>query len=256
MIQREFIESLIRDLGADFRVSFKFALPRSDCVLIRPLWRILKYDCIILQFGVPRTEEEWDYVVRWGRTTLPHGLFQENDRITSVRVVSRLPTPGIKHVGPVQRGRQWGGRDALPTRFNEVTFDKFEATTNFANQLGPPPAADITQTQVDAPMAGDIPGVGGGMNPLPAPPPQQAAMGKGQQPTGDSAYSGIDSVIQKLGGKMYDPATIQAELAVQLRETPGDLANWGPKGHKRTHPDLPPDDKNLGLAHRQCGNGF
>jgi hypothetical protein len=28
-----------------------------------------------------------------------------------------------------------------------------------------------------------------------------------------------------LGGKMYDPASIQAELAVQLRGTPGDLAN-------------------------------
>jgi hypothetical protein len=60
------------------------------------------------------------------------------------------------------------------------------------------------------------------MNP---PPPQQAGMGGGQQPTGDSAYSGIDSVIQELGGRMYDPATIQAELAVQLRGTPGDLAN-------------------------------
>jgi len=28
-----------------------------------------------------------------------------------------------------------------------------------------------------------------------------------------------------LGGKIYDPATIQAELAVQLEGTPGDLAN-------------------------------
>ncbi len=52
VIQREFIESLIRDLGADFRVAFKFALPRSDRVWIRPLWRILEYDCIILEFGV------------------------------------------------------------------------------------------------------------------------------------------------------------------------------------------------------------
>jgi hypothetical protein len=25
---------------------------------------------------------------------------------------------------------------------------------------------------------------------------------------------------------MYDPTTIQAELAVQLRGTPGNLANW------------------------------
>jgi hypothetical protein len=134
-------------------------------------------------------------------------------------------------------------------------------------------------------------------------------MGGGQQPTGDLAYSGIDSVIQKLGGRMYDPATIQAELAVQLRGTPGDLANRtsfrefvvnvqefrvylamlgnqthvymihtpgvyysltsptstyqskvlafiGDKGHKRTHPDLPPDDEDMGSAHRRCGHGF
>jgi hypothetical protein len=52
-------------------------------------------------------------------------------------------------------------------------------------------------------------------------------MGGGQQPTRESAYSGINSVIQKLGGKMYDPASIQAELAVQIRGpgTPGDLSN-------------------------------
>ena len=50
-------------------------------------------------------------------------------------------------------------------------------------------------------------------------------MGGGQQPTGDAAYSGINSVLQKLGGKMYNPASIQAELAMQLRGTPGDLAN-------------------------------
>jgi len=55
--------------------------------------------------------------------------------------------------------------------------------------------------------------------------PNKQAWGGGQQPTRDSAYSGIDSVIKKLGDRMFDPATIQAELAVQLRGTPGDLAN-------------------------------
>jgi hypothetical protein len=60
---------------------------------------------------------------------------------------------------------------------------------------------------------------------LPPPPPQQAGMGGVQQPTGDAAYSGIDSVLQKLGGKMYDPASIQAKLTMQLRGAPGDLAN-------------------------------
>jgi hypothetical protein len=84
-IQREFIESLIRDLGPNYKVALIFALPKSDRVRIRPLWRILQYACIILQVGVPRTEEEWDYVVRWGRTTLPNGRFQEDDRITLVQ---------------------------------------------------------------------------------------------------------------------------------------------------------------------------
>ena len=62
------------------------------------------------------------------------------------------------------------------------------------------------------------------MSPPPSP-PQQAGMGGGQQPTREAAYSGIDSVLQKLGGKMYNPASIQAELAVQLRGTPGDPTN-------------------------------
>ena len=39
-------------------------------------------------------------------------------------------------------------------------------------------------------------------------------------------YSGINSNLQKLGHTMYDPATIKAELSVQLKGTPGDLASW------------------------------
>ena len=38
-----------------------------------------------------------------------------------------------------------------------MTFNEVEATTDFANQLGPPPAEFITQTQGDAPTAGNIP---------------------------------------------------------------------------------------------------
>ena len=91
VIQQEFIESLIRDLGLNYKVDPIFALPKSDRIRIRPLWRILDYACIILQVWVPRTEDEWESVGRWGRTTLPHGLFQEDDRLTSVRGV--LPRP-------------------------------------------------------------------------------------------------------------------------------------------------------------------
>jgi hypothetical protein len=49
-----------------------------------------------------------------------------------------------------------GGGDALPTAENRVTFDEVEATADFENQLGPPPAGFITQTQGDAPTAGYI----------------------------------------------------------------------------------------------------
>jgi hypothetical protein len=50
-----------------------------------------------------------------------------------------------------------GGGDALPTAENRVTFDEVEATADFfENQLGPPPAGLITQTQGDAPTAGYI----------------------------------------------------------------------------------------------------
>ena len=116
------------------------------------------------------------------------------------------------HQGGGPGGR--GGSDPRPQgpgggRGGGVSFEEDSADYDF-DQLGPLPAADITQTQRDAPAAGDILGPpaipgggGGGVNP-PPPPPQQAGMGGGQQPTGgDSAYSGIDAVIQKLGGKMY-----------------------------------------------------
>jgi hypothetical protein len=83
VIQQENIESLIRDLGSNYKVALIFALPKSDRVRIRPLWRVFNYACFILQFWVPRTEDEWDSIVRWGRTTLPHGSFQEDDRLTS-----------------------------------------------------------------------------------------------------------------------------------------------------------------------------
>ncbi len=84
VIQREFIESLIRDLDPNYKVAFILSLPKSDRIRIRPLWRILEYACLIFQFWVPRTEDDWESVARWGRTTLPHGLFQEDDKITAV----------------------------------------------------------------------------------------------------------------------------------------------------------------------------
>ena len=83
-IQRKFIESLIRDLGEHYRVAIRFALPKSDRVYIRPLWIVLEFACIILQFWIPLTEDagiedDWDSAVLWGCTTLPHGLFQADD---------------------------------------------------------------------------------------------------------------------------------------------------------------------------------
>ena len=125
-------------------------------------------------------------------------------------------------LGMSSGGGSGGGGDTLPTAENGVTFDDVEAVANFTNQLGPTPAASITQTQgeqgIPLPPAVSIP--------LPPATPTPAGLGGGQQPPGDAAYFGIDSVLQKLGHTMYSPVTIEAELSVQLRGTPGDLANW------------------------------
>jgi hypothetical protein len=60
-------------------------------------------------------------------------------------------------VGMSSGGGSGGGGDALPIAVNGVTFDDFEATADFENQFGPPPAGIITQTQGDAPTVGYIP---------------------------------------------------------------------------------------------------
>ena len=78
-------------------------------------------------------------------------------------------------LGMSSGGGSRGGGDALPTAVNGVTFDEVEATADFENQLGPPPARVITQTQGNAPTAGYIPPappvVGGGNEPTPTPTP-------------------------------------------------------------------------------------
>ncbi len=84
VIQREFIESLIRDLGVVFRVAVQFTLPRSKHVRVLPLRDILQYDFIFRVFRIPRTEEDWGEVVRWGRRTLPHGRVQTSGILSSV----------------------------------------------------------------------------------------------------------------------------------------------------------------------------
>ena len=86
VIQREFIESLIQDLGAAFRFAVQFTLPRSNRVRVFPLRDILRFGFIIRVFGIPRTEEDWGEVVRWGRRTLPHGRFQTSGILSSVVV--------------------------------------------------------------------------------------------------------------------------------------------------------------------------
>ena len=89
LIQREFIESLIQEFGPNYMVGITFSLPKSGYLRIRPLWRILQFPCLIFQFLVPLTDDDWDYVVRWGRTTLPHGRFQKHNEIISVTTFSR-----------------------------------------------------------------------------------------------------------------------------------------------------------------------
>ena len=53
-------------------------------------------------------------------------------------------------------GGSGGDGDTLPA-VNGLTSDDVEATADFENQLGPPPAGVITQPQGDAPTAGYIP---------------------------------------------------------------------------------------------------
>ena len=87
-----------------------------------------------------------------------------------------------------------GGGDTLPTAENGVTFDEEEAAADFANQLGLPPAASITQTQgeqgiplppaVGIPLSPAAPAVGGGMNP-----PHPHINKQGPQASGGGANS-------------------------------------------------------------------
>jgi len=53
VIQWEFIEFLIRDLGAAFRGAVQFTLPHSNRVRVLPLRDILRFDFIIRMFGIP-----------------------------------------------------------------------------------------------------------------------------------------------------------------------------------------------------------
>jgi len=60
------------------------------------------------------------------------------------------------------RNAFWGPKNKFLKRgitnlANGLTFDDVEATADFENQLGPPPAGVITQPQGDAPTAGYIP---------------------------------------------------------------------------------------------------
>ncbi len=63
--------------------------------------------------------------------------------------------------------------------------------------------------------------------PVPAPPNTGGGggTGGGTLPGGDEAYSGIGSVLRKLGHTMYDPGNLEAELAIQRGVTPGDASS-------------------------------
>ena len=95
-------------------------------------------------------------------------------------------------LGMSSGGGSGGGGDTLPTAGNGVTFDDVEAAADFTNQLGPPSAVSVRQTQreqgIPLPPAVPVLGVplppaalavGGGMNPPPPPPQQAGAAGLG-----------------------------------------------------------------------------
>jgi hypothetical protein len=136
-------------------------------------------------------------------------------------------------LGRASGGSSGGNKNTL-TPVNNAIFIKGVAAVDFKNLFLPlAGAARITQ-----PQGGDIPPLPQGgahirfmAQPMGGPPPPQPAGGGqpppppphlpggggnvGQQRTaGDEPYSGIGSAMKKLGHTMYDPATIEAELAI------------------------------------------
>jgi hypothetical protein len=135
-------------------------------------------------------------------------------------------------LGRASGGGRGGDKNTL-TPVNHDIFDDGDAAAGFEIMLLPPAGA-VTITQ---PQGGGVPPLpqGGGhirVQPLGVPLPPPAAGGghppppplhlpggggnAGQQlAAGDKPYSGIGSAMKKLGHAMYDPATIESELAVQ-----------------------------------------
>jgi hypothetical protein len=135
-------------------------------------------------------------------------------------------------LGRASSGGQGGDNNTLPPVNNNI-FDDRDTAADFDNMLLPPVGAPtVTQPQGGEvpllpqggayvgfqPMGGPLPPPPAGGGQPPPPPLHQPGGGGnvGQQPAaGDKSYSGICSAMKKLGHTMNNPATIEAELAIQ-----------------------------------------
>jgi hypothetical protein len=112
-------------------------------------------------------------------------------------------------------------------------FDDENAITDFTDHLPPVhEGATVTQEDLSAPGQEEAGETGRGppapaATPIPAPPNTGGGGGTrgGTLPGGDESYSGIGSVLQKLGHTMYDHGTLEAELAIQRGVNPGDASS-------------------------------
>jgi hypothetical protein len=147
-------------------------------------------------------------------------------------------------LGRAGGGAPGGDKNTL-AQVNVSIFKEVDAAVDFANQLLPragdtmvmqPQGEDVSPLpQGGANITFMVPPLGGAQPPQqagggqpPPPPPQQTGRGgsRGQQlATGNKAYSGIVSVLRKLGHTMYDQGTINLELTAQIGINPGGVTS-------------------------------
>ena len=122
------------------------------------------------------------------------------------------------------------GTPTNPQPGHSSLFDEAEVVTDYVDHLPPiPGGATITQEDHGTTLAGGtaVTAGGGTFTPRLVHPHTGGGggTGGGTPPAGTDAYSGIGSVLKKLGHTMYDAVTLEAELAVQRGVTPGEATS-------------------------------
>ena len=132
--------------------------------------------------------------------------------------------------GGLNKGAGGEGTTTTSTPGHSSLLDDADVITDFTDHLPPVPGG-TTITQEDqgtTPAGGDAVATGGVTVPPVLAPPHTGGgggTGGGTPPARADAYSGIGSVLRKLGHTMYDPGNLEAELAIQHGVTPGDATS-------------------------------